>query len=57
MLLGCGQEAGFEEQQHPAHTDADGGKQNVECHVGGKLDARQDDRVKAIHGHVLGGRL
>ena len=35
----------IEEQQQPAHRDCDGWKHDVEAHVGGELDARQDDRV------------
>jgi hypothetical protein len=37
VLLTCGDESGFEKQQKPPHGNADGGKQNVECDVGGKL--------------------
>jgi hypothetical protein len=41
VLLTRGYKSGFEKQQKPPHGNADGGKQNVERDVGGKLQPCQ----------------
>ena len=53
MLRTRGHESCFEKQQKPPHGDADGGEQNVERDVGGKLQACQQKRVKSVHGYHL----
>ncbi len=43
-------EAGAEIQQYPAQADGNGGEQNVETDVGGKLQPRQQEGIKLNHG-------
>ena len=50
VLLPSRYKPGFEKQQKPAHGDADGGKQNMESDVGSKLQTRQYNGVKGVHG-------
>jgi hypothetical protein len=53
MLLTRRNESGFKEQQKPPHGNADGGKQNVEGDVGGKLQPGQQKRIKRVHFYLL----
>jgi hypothetical protein len=52
MLLTRRDKSSFEEQQKPPHGDADGGKQNVERDVGGKLQPSQQKWIKRVHGYL-----
>jgi hypothetical protein len=53
MLLTGGHKAGFEKQQKPAHGDADGGKQNMKSDIRCKLQARQYNGIKSVHGYLI----